>query len=189
MARKYDGSQSRTTGRPRTATAIAKLVVRMATENPGWGYTRIRGVLYNLGHDIDRNTVKRVLTDAGLEPAPERRRSPSWNTFLKAHLDAIAAVDFFAVEVMTLTGLVRYFVLFVIEMRSRRVQIAGVSHHLSSAWMAQIARNLTDSGEGFLRDAHYLIHDRDPMFHPAVHRHLEGCGRGDHQASSPKPAS
>jgi hypothetical protein len=164
VARKYDGSQSRTTGRPSTAAAIAKLVVRMATENPGWGYTRIRGALYNLGHDIGRNTVKRVLTDAGLEPAPERRRSPSWNTFLKAHWDAIAAVDFFAVEVMTLTGLVRYFVLFVIDMRSRRVQIAGVSHHLSSAWMAQIARNLTDSGEGFLRDAHYLIHDRDPMF-------------------------
>jgi putative transposase len=164
VARKYDGSQSRTAGRPRTAVAIARLVVRMATENPGWGYTRIRGALYNLGHDIGRNTIKRVLTDAGLEPAPERGRSPSWKTFLDAHWDAIAAVDFFAVEVLTLTGLVRHFVLFVIDVRSRRVQIAGVTHHLSSAWMAQIARNLTDRGEGFLRDARYLIHDRDPMF-------------------------
>jgi transposase InsO family protein len=164
VARKYDGSQSRTPGRSRTAAAIAKLVVRMATENPGWGYTRIRGALYNLGHEIGRNTVKRVLADAGLEPAPERGRSPSWKTFLKAHWDAIAAVDFFAVEVVTLTGLVRYFVLFVIDLRSRRVHIAGVTHHLSSAWMAQIARNLTDGGEGFLRDARYLIHDRDPMF-------------------------
>jgi hypothetical protein len=66
--------------------------------------------------------------------------------------------------VLTLTGLVRYFVLFVIDVRSRRVQIAGVTHHLSTAWMAQIARNLTDVGEGFLRDARCLIHDRDPMF-------------------------
>jgi putative transposase len=66
--------------------------------------------------------------------------------------------------VVTLTGLVRYFVLFVIDVRSRRVQIAGITHHLSSAWTAQIARNLTDSGEGFLRAARYLIHDRDPRF-------------------------
>jgi putative transposase len=134
----------------------------MAKENPGWGYTRIRGALYNLGHDIGRNTIKRVLTDAGLEPAPERGRSPSWKTFLEAHWDAIAAVDFFTVEVVTLTGLVRYFVLFVIDVRSRQVQIAGLTHHLSSAWMAQIARNLTDSGNRFLPDARYLSHDRDP---------------------------
>jgi putative transposase len=149
VARKYDGSQSRTAGRPRTAVAIARLVVRMATENPGWGYTRIRGALYNPGHDIGRNTVKRVLTDAGLEPAPERGRSPSWKAFLKAHWNAIAAVDFFAVEVLTPIGLVRYFVFLVIELRSRRVQIAGVTHQLSDAWMAQNARNLTDVGEAF----------------------------------------
>jgi len=164
VSRKYDGSRARGTGRPRTAATVASLVVRMAAENPGWGYTRIRGALYNLGHDIGRNTIKRILTDAGLEPAPERGRSPSWKTFLKAHWDAIAAIDFFAVEVVTLTGLVRYFVLFVIDVRSRRVQIAGLTHHLSSAWMAQIARNLSDSDDGFLRDARYLIHDRDPMF-------------------------
>jgi putative transposase len=85
-------------------------------------------------------------------------------TFLKAHWDAIAAVDFFTVEVLTPIGLVRYFVSFVIELRSRRVQIAGVTHQLSGAWMAQIARNLTDVGEGFVRDTRYLIHDRDPMF-------------------------
>jgi putative transposase len=164
VARKYDGSQARAAGRPRTVATVADLVVRMATENPGWGYTRIRGALYNIGHDIGRNTIKRVLTDAGLEPAPERGRAPSWKTFLKAHWGAIAAIDFFAVEVVTLTGLVRYFVLFVIDVRSRRVQIVGLTHHLSSAWMAQIARNLTDSADGFLRDARYLIHDRDPMF-------------------------
>jgi hypothetical protein len=71
-------------GRPTTAAAIAKLVVRMARDNPGWEYTRIRGALFNLGHDVGRNTIKRTLADAGLEPAPERSRSTSWKTFLKA---------------------------------------------------------------------------------------------------------
>lgn len=164
VAKKYDGSGRRTTGRPTTAAAIAKLIVRMARDNPGWGYTRIRGALFNLGHDVGRNTVKRILFDAGLEPAPERSRSSSWKTFLRAHWGAVAAVDFFTVEVLTLTGLVRYFVLFVIDLRSRRVQIVGISPQLSSGWMAQMARNLTDAGDGFLRDMRYLIHDRDPMF-------------------------
>jgi putative transposase len=164
VAEKYDGSRCRTMGRATTAAAIAKLVVRMARDNPGWGYTRIRGALFNLGHDVGRNTIKRTLSDAGLEPAPERSRSTSWKTFLKAHWGAVAAVDFFTVEVLTMTGLVRYFVLFVIDLRSRRVQIAGTAHQLSSGWMAQMARNLTDAGDGFLRTMRYLIHDRE-------HRH------------------
>jgi hypothetical protein len=189
VARKYDGSQSRTTGRPSTAAAIAKLVVRMATENPGWGYTRIRGALYNLGHDIGRNTVKRVLTDAGLEPAPERRRSPSWNTFLKAHWDAIAAVDFFAVEVMTLTGLVRYFVLFVIDMRSRRVQIAG-GQPLPVERVDGAGREESHRQRRRLSPRCTVSNSRSrPDVHPAVHRHLEGCGCRDRQASGPKPES
>jgi putative transposase len=83
VARKYDGSQSRTAGRPRTATASANLVVRMATENPGWGYTRIRGGLYNLGHDIGRNTIKRVLTDRGLEPLPNEVEARRGRRFSK----------------------------------------------------------------------------------------------------------
>jgi putative transposase len=164
VAKKYDGSARRTTGRPPTAAAIAKLIVRMARDNAGWGYTRIRGALFNLGHDVGRNTIKRILFDAGLEPAPERSRSSSWKTFLRAHWGAVAAVDFFMVEVLTMTGLVRYFVLFVIDLPSRRVQILGIAPELSSGWMAQMARNLTDAGDGFLRDMRYLIHDRDPMF-------------------------
>jgi hypothetical protein len=113
VAKKYNGSRRRTTGRPTTAAVIAKLAVRMARDNPGWGYTRIRGALFNLGHDVGRNTIKRILADAGLEPAPERSRRTSWKTFLRAHWGAVAAVDFFTVEVLSMTGLVRFFVLFV----------------------------------------------------------------------------
>ena len=97
----------------------------MATENPTWGYTRLVGALGNLGHQVGRNTVKRVLLRHGLEPAPARGKRMPWKTFLRTHLGAIAAADFFSVEVLTLTGLVRYFVLFVIDLQTRHVQIGG----------------------------------------------------------------
>ncbi len=73
VANKYDGSRRRRSGRPLTASALAKLVARMAQENPTWGYTRVRGALYNLGHELGRSTIKRILDDHGIEPAPERR--------------------------------------------------------------------------------------------------------------------
>ena len=74
-----------------TPRELAELVVRMARENPTWGYTRIRGALANLGHEIARNTVKRILQDHGIEPAPERSRRTPWKTFLQAHWEGLAA--------------------------------------------------------------------------------------------------
>ena len=118
VARKYDGSGRRRPGRPPTKVALAELVVRMASSNPTWGYTRIRGALRNLGHDLGRSTIKRILADAGIEPAPERSKRTSWATFLKAHSGAIAAVDLFNVEVLRMHGLVRYSVLFVIDLKT-----------------------------------------------------------------------
>ncbi len=135
----------------------------MARGNPRWGYTRIRGALRNLGHEIGRNTIKRILVENGFDPAPLRKQGMSWETFLKAHWGAIAATDFFSVEVLTRTGLVRYFVLFIIDLRTRRVEIAGIARRPDGEWMKQIARNLTDAGDG-LNGARYLIHDRDPLF-------------------------
>jgi putative transposase len=88
----------------------------------------------------------------------------SWATFLKAHWGAIAATDFFSVEVLTRTGLVRYFVLFIIDLQTRRIEIAGIAPQPNGEWMKQIARNLTDADNGFLNEARYLIHDRDPLF-------------------------
>ena len=127
IARKYDGSPRRGPGRPRVMHQIRELVVRLAQENSTWGYTRIRGALANLGHQVGRSTIARTLKERGLEPAPERRRKTSWQQFLQAHWEVLAAADFFTVEVWTRTGLVRIVVLFVIELSTRRVEIAGVS--------------------------------------------------------------
>ena len=110
IANKYDSSTSRKSGRPQTAAEIEKLILDMASNKLGWGYTRICGALYNLGHAIGRNTVKRILLDNGVDPVPLRSERMSWSTFLKAHWGAIAATDFFSVEVLTRAGLVRYFV-------------------------------------------------------------------------------
>ena len=88
----------------------------------------------------------------------------SWETFLKAHWGAIAATDFFTVEVLTSVGLVRHFVLFVIDLKSRRVEITGFVQQANGEWMKQVARNLTDAFAGFLTEARYLIHNRDPLF-------------------------
>ena len=106
-------------------------------------------------------------------PAPERGGKTPWKTFLKAHWEALAATDFFTVEVLTLCGLVRYDVLFVIELSTRRIEIAGITRHPTGAWMMQVGRNLTDAVDGFLRDKRYLILDRDPVFTSAF-KHLLG---------------
>jgi transposase InsO family protein len=164
VAQKYDSSRKRGPGRPRTRVDIAALIVRMANENPRWGYGRIRGALGVLGMFVRRSTIQRVLADHGIEPAPERGKHTRWSTFLRAHWGAIAATDFFSVEVLTLSGLVRHFVLFVIDLKSRRVEIAGMVHQPHDAWMKQVARNLTDVIDGFLRGKWKLIHDRDPLF-------------------------
>jgi putative transposase len=128
IAKKYDGSGRRSRDRPKTPCQVAELVVRMAKENPGWGYTRRRGALANLGHEIARNTVKRIRQEHGIDPAPERSKRTSWKTFLRAHWDGMSATDLFTVEVLTLAGLRRNFVFFVIDLKTRRVEIAGIHH-------------------------------------------------------------
>ena len=140
------------------------LLLRMARENPSWGYTRLRGALNNLGLDFGRSTIQRILTAHGIEPAPVRGKTLSWSTFLKAHWGAIAAADFFSVEVLTRRGLVRYLVLFVIDLKTRRVHIAGLTRRPDGEWMAQIARNLTDTAGGALKGFRHLIVDRDPLY-------------------------
>ena len=127
IAAKYDGSKNRSPGRPPTAKDIRELIVRVARENPTWGYTRLRGALKNLGHELGRNTIKRILAEHGIAPAPERSRSMSWSTFIKAHWGAIAATDLFTVEVVNPFGLVRYHVLFVIDIATRCVCIGGIT--------------------------------------------------------------
>jgi putative transposase len=131
---------------------------------PILGYTRIQGALANLGHQVDRGTIANVLREHGIDPAPERGRRTSWSTFLKAHWESIAATDFFTVEVVTLRGLVTNYVLFFIDLASRTVKIAGITAHPQEAWMMQMARNLTDAEEPFLRHTRFLIMDRDTKY-------------------------
>ena len=139
-------------------------MVQLAKENTSWGYTKLRDVVFTLGHNIGRTTVRRILAEDGIEPAPERRKDMPWATFLKAHWGTIAAMDFFKVEVMTLTGPVRYSVLVIMELKPRRVEVAGIVHEAYEKWMFQVLRNLTDAADGFLLGITHLIIDRDPVF-------------------------
>jgi transposase InsO family protein len=115
-----------------------------------------------------------VLFEIGVDPAPLRRTT--WSAFLKAHWGAIAATDFFSVEVVTWRGLARYLMLFVIDLKTRTIMVAGISRSPDGQWVTQLARNLTDSECGFLMDARFLIHDRDPLFTEEFERVLASSG-------------
>jgi len=176
VAKKYDSSHRRRVGRPLTKLEIIKLVVQMALDNETWGYTRIRDSVDNLGHEICRETVANILKDHDIEPAPERGPRTTWSDFLKRHWDVLAATDFFTVEVWSLKGIVRYHVLFVIKISTREVHIAGITEQANGPWMEQMASNLTDGFDGFLRDCRHLIHDRDPLFTDAFRAILSNVG-------------
>jgi len=136
----------------------------MAKENRDWGYRRIQGALSNLGHELARSTIAKILERHGIEPAPERSRKTTWKEFLSRHWELIVAADFFTVEVWTRRGLQRFMVLFLIELSTRKVEIAGIATIANGLWMSQIGRNLSGAGEGILQGKRYLIHDRDPLF-------------------------
>ena len=174
IARKFDGSKSRRyPGRPRIDAEIEQLVVRMAKENSDWGYDRIVGAMANLGYRLSDQTVGNILQRHGIPPAPERKRTTTWADFIRAHMAVLAGTDFFSVEVLTLRGLVTYYVLFFIRLESRRVEIAGITQHPNEAWMKQIARNAAMDEWGFLDGRQYLIHDRDTKYCQSVRDIIE----------------
>jgi putative transposase len=178
IAQKFDGSKHRRQrGRPRVTEEIEQLVVRMVEENAAWGYRRIQGALANLGHRIDAITVRNILRRHHLEPAPQRRQAGMrWTQFLKLHWEVLAATDFFTVEVATWHGPVTYYVLFVMALATRRVQVAGITPHPTAAFMQQCARQLTDPVDGFLLGKRYLLHDRDTKYTQAFDSLLKGSG-------------
>jgi putative transposase len=117
VAHKFDGSQARRSpGRPRIKREVEQLIVRMARDNHDWGYDRIAGALANLGYQVCDETVGNVLRRHALPPAPERKRTTTWSAFIRTHLVLLAGTDFFAAEVLTLHGLVTYYVLFFIHL-------------------------------------------------------------------------
>jgi putative transposase len=176
IARQYDGSARRGPGRPPVMAEVRALIVRMATENRDWGYTRIQGALANLDHQVGRGTIANILREHGLEPAPERVKKTTWTEFLKTHWEVLAAADFFTVDVWTGSDLTRFAVLFIIELSTRRVEIAGITSEPDAAWMSQVSRNITDVSDGFLTDKRFLIHDRDPLFTVAFRETLASAG-------------
>jgi hypothetical protein len=145
IARKWTYGRT-SVNRRQVLTEIRRLVVRMAGENPMWGYTRIQGALKNVGHRAGRSTIRRILKAAGLPPVPQR--PTSWQTFLKAHWGVIAAADFFTTEVWTWRGLVTYYTVFVIDVASRRVHVLSSTPHPSDLFMGQVVRLVTAADDG-----------------------------------------
>ena len=138
--------------------------MRIANENRTWGYRRIQGALANLGYDLGRGTIADILARHGIEPAPVRERKITWKEFLEPHWDLMVAADLFTIEAWTRRGRQRLIVLFLLELSTRKVEIAGIASIANGLWRSQIGRNLTDAVEGILQGKRYLIHDRDPVF-------------------------
>ena len=166
--------EAKRVGRPGLMKAIKTLIVRFALENSSWGYCRIQGELKGVEHRVATTTIANVLKENGIKPAPDR--PSSWRSFLRAHWGQVAATDFLTTEVWTPRGLKTYFVLFVIDLKTRRVHIAGITEHPTDSFMAQVARNLTDAVDGFLAGHRILICDRDTKFTAQFKRILRDAG-------------
>ena len=147
-----------------------------ARENSGWGYDRIVGAVANLGYTVSDQTVGNVLRRHGIAPAPHRSRTMSWKDFLAAHMNVLAATDFFTVEVLKWRGLVTYYVLFFLHLETRRITIAGITRHPDEEWMKQIARTATQESWGDLNRCRYVLHDRDAKFCAAFRSELQAAG-------------
>jgi putative transposase len=145
-------------GRPPLDPDTTDLIVRLGRENPRWGCVRIQGELRKLGIRVGASTIRRILRGAGVGPAP-RRTGPTWTEFLRAQGRGVLACDFFTVETISLKTL---YVLFFIEISTRRVYVAGTTSRPDSAWVTQQARNLSITGR--LHDKHLLVRDRDAKF-------------------------
>ena len=169
---KWDYSSRRRPGRPSTAAAIRKLVIRMATDNPTWGHRRVQGELVKLGHRIAASTVWQILHAAGIDPAP-RRAGPTWGQFLAAQARGILAVDFVHVDTVLLRCL---YALIVIEHGTRRVHLAGITANTDGAWTTQAARSFLMDLGARANTVKFLIRDRAGQFTSSFHTVFTAAG-------------
>ncbi|WUH90430.1 integrase core domain-containing protein [Streptomyces sp. NBC_00433] len=161
IAKRWDYSdRRRRTGRPPTAAALKKLVLRLAQENPRWGHRRIQGELARLGHSIAPSTVWQILHAAGVDPAP-RRTGPSRREFLTVQAEGIVAADFFHID--TITGK-RLYALAFLEHGTRKLHITGVTAHPTAKWAVQQARNLTADLGTRVGSVRFVLRDRDSKY-------------------------
>ena len=156
VTKKWDYSKQREkngskAGRPAITPEIEKLIVQLAKENPAWGYDRIAGALNNLGHPVSDQSVGNILKQHSLGPSNDRKRGLTWAEFIRRHKDVLWATDFFTAEIWTKSGLTTFYILFFIEIQTRRIIPGGVTRAPTEAWMKQIARNVTGEGGGIDR--------------------------------------
>ncbi len=164
VRRKWTVRRREASGRPAVPAEVEALVLRLARENARWGYRRIQGELVKLGHRLSHTTVRAVLQRHGLPPAPERqRRGSTWRQFLARHQHQMLACDFFTVETLFLKTI---YILFFIELGTRRVRLAGCTAHPTAEWVTQQARQLSWQLQDGTITARYLLHDRDSKFVP-----------------------
>ncbi len=177
VAAKYDGSKSRSKyGRRTIPDEVRQQIIDIAKDHKHLGCRKLYGYLKYLGFKVSPASVSRILREAGIEPAPDRPERTTWSEFVKAHWNSLCAIDFFTKEIFTKNGLVKFMVLVAIDYKTRKVEIAGIIPEANGIWMKQMAKNLTDPFDGFLKDKKFVVMDQDPVFTTEVRQIFEDAG-------------
>ena len=176
IAKNWTFARTNSLGRPTVDPRLEKLVLKLIQENPTWGSNRIVGALDDLGYTLSDSTVDNIRHRNGFDPAPVRGKNSTWRRFLQAHWESLVAADFFTTEVLSWNGLVTFYTLFVIDLRSRSVHVCGTTVSPNAEWMRQGARQLVDAVDGFALGKTHLIIDRDRKYGDGFREILESAG-------------